>query len=193
MKVRIGRTPDGTPVSLDTATTSVLVLVGDPARGKTTLARYVARWWIADPVRAARAFADQPHQYADLAIRAQPLGDVTTAEVAVDVRHLTIIDGADNVAIETVLAHANGSGLTIVTSFGPSARAFDGTGHPCLGLLAREPRIGRRWQTAGGHRETDSVQGRLDWPIDVVAVVPDPRGERDFPVHRWQVVEMAAS
>jgi hypothetical protein len=192
MKVRIGSAVDGSPVSVDTATTSVLVLVGDQGRGKTTLARYLARWWVADPLRAARAFAEEPHQYADLPMEVRPLADAQTAATAVDERELTIIDGADNLAIATVLAHAHAPGLTILTSFGEAARAFDGTGHPCLGLLARQPEHGRRWPAAAGRHETDVAQGRLDWPSDVVAVTPDARGERDFPVHRWQVVARAA-
>ena len=31
-----------------------------------------------------------------------------------------------------------------------------------------------------------SAQGRLDWPIDTVAVIADQRGPMDFPCHRWQ-------
>ena len=191
MKVRIGSAVDGSPVSVDTATASVLVLVGDQARGKTTVARYLARWWIADPVRAARIFAEHPHQYADLQVEVRPLADSHSAAVAVDGRVLTIIDGADSVAIEAVCAHAHAPGLTVLTSFGEAAQAFDGAGHLCLGLLARQIEQGRRPASAGRH-ETDAAQGRLDWPSDVVAVVPDARGERDFPVHRWQVVGRAA-
>ena len=29
-------------------------------------------------------------------------------------------------------------------------------------------------------------QGRLDWPIGTVAVIPDQRGPMDFPCHRWE-------
>lgn len=29
-------------------------------------------------------------------------------------------------------------------------------------------------------------QGRLDWPVGTVPVVPDPRGPMDIPRHRWQ-------
>ena len=121
----------------------------------------------------------------------RPLVDSHSAAVGVDGRELTIIDGADSVAIEAVCAHAHTPGLTILTSFGEAAQAYEGAGHLSLGLLAPQIGQGRR-PTAVWRHETDAAQGRLDWPSDVVAVVPDARGERDFPVHRWQVVSRAA-
>jgi hypothetical protein len=94
MKVRIGTGLDGAPVSIDTSSTSVLARVSDQARGKTTIARYLARWVIADPLRAACTFAEQPHEFADLPMEVRRLEEAETRVEAVHVRELTILDGA---------------------------------------------------------------------------------------------------
>jgi hypothetical protein len=85
MKVRLGTGLDGAPVSIDTPSTSVLALLGDQARGKTTITPYLARWVIADPLRAAPTLAEQPHQYADLAMEVRRLAEAETRVEAVDV------------------------------------------------------------------------------------------------------------
>lgn len=190
MRVRIGTALDGSPVSVDTASMSVLVLVGDPARGKTTLARHLVRWWIADPLRTGRVFAEQPHQYADLPLEVHHLERAVSAAPAADARQMTVIDGADALRVPSVLALTNAPGPTIITSYGTAARGLDDTGHhPCLGLLTREllREPTSRWSPVPGDAP-GAAQGRLDWPGDVVPVVPDRRGEHDFPRHRWQAL-----
>ena len=199
MKVRIGRRLDGVPMCIDTASETLLVFVGDHAAGKTTLSRFLTRWWIADSLRTARAFAEEPHQYADLPIPVMPTANAVTADVALDVRELTIIDGADHLSAGTLRVHARGPGLTILTSYGEAARLLDGVGHPCLGLVGfpgapvRDVRPHRGVLATGARNGYAIGQGRLDWPSDLVPVVPLPRGERDFPVHRWQPVDWAAA
>jgi len=185
MKIRIGRGLDGAPVSFETTGAALLVLVGDRDRGKTTLARYLARWWVADARRTARVFAEEPHQYGDLPLEVATIADAEAAVAAVDAHELTILDGADKLTAATLHRHAVVPRLTIVTSYGEAARLLDGGAHLCLGLLPRENPGGHRWPAAAG-RQDDAAQGRLDWPSAVVALVPDPRGERDLPIHRWQ-------
>ncbi len=200
MKVSIGHGMDGSPVHVQTTTDRVVVLLSDPGQGKTTLARYLTRWWIADPRRTARIFATRPHEYTDLmtvrSVVVLPLVDVDRALVAPSSRELTVIDTVDTVPVPTarLVAHrqVRADDLTIVTSSGHVARELEPDGCRRLGLVTRPP--GGRPLTAAPRRSDgwDGLQGRLDWPSDVEAVVPDIRGARDLPVHRWQVIDRAA-
>ena len=54
MDVRIGTTVDGQAAGFDTSSARPLLLVGDVGRGKTTTARYLTRWWLANTRRHAR-------------------------------------------------------------------------------------------------------------------------------------------
>lgn len=182
MRLRIGHGVDGAPVVVDTTATSLLCLVGDPGRGKTTIARYLTRWWLADPRRTARVFADQPYQYADLSV---PVQDVSAfehrqlPEAPASPWRLTVVDGADRLARECVIGALAGAGLVVVTSCGPAARLLEPEADLCLGLIIRADLLGR---------PGDIDQGRLDWPSTLRLVVPDVRGDRDQPLHRWEVL-----
>ena len=57
MDVRIGTTLDGQAAGFDTSSARPLLLVGDVGRGKTTTARYLTRWWLADTARHAHVYA----------------------------------------------------------------------------------------------------------------------------------------
>jgi hypothetical protein len=66
MELRIGTTLDHRPAGLDTTSTTPLLLVGDPRRGKTTCARFITRWWTAETTRHVHVFTAWPHEWADL-------------------------------------------------------------------------------------------------------------------------------
>ena len=70
MDVRIGTTVDGQAAGFDTRSARPLLLVGDVGRGKTTTARYLTRWWLANTRRHAHVYAQAPSEWADL--RCQP-------------------------------------------------------------------------------------------------------------------------
>jgi hypothetical protein len=77
----------------------------------------------------------------------------------------------------------SGAARTILTSYGGNSLArltlVVASGGTCLGLLRPDPADPTEAAVLEG-------QGRLDWPIGTVAVVPDQRGSIDFPCHRWQ-------
>src|SRR6188472_3161785 len=117
MRILIGHDLDGAVVHVDTADGALVLLVGDPGDGKTTLSRHLARCWCADPQRTARAFVEHPHQYRDLPIEVHALTEATTTSPATTSHQLTIIDGADHLDEATLRHHGQTRGPSIITSF----------------------------------------------------------------------------
>jgi hypothetical protein len=173
MKVRVGVTLDGSPVVIDTAGSSVVVLVGDAGAGKTTIARYIARWWVADPTRTARVLAARPHEYRDLPVEVRGLDAAHSTAPTSAARGLTVVDSADDLAHQTLRDLMPAQGLLVVTSAGPAAHVLGRSAQPYLALLHR------------ALPEADRAQGRLDWPSEAVPVIADERGARDLLPHRW--------
>lgn len=195
MRIRIGHGLDGAVVHVDTADCALILLVGDPGHGKTTLSRHLARWWCADPQRTARAFVEHPHQYRDLPIEVHALTEATTAPPATPSHELTIIDGADHLDEGTLRRHTQTRGPSILTSSGEAGRALQDHAGQCLGLLRRDlvcSPYARPVAHPAGSTAYDPAQGRLDWPPEVVAVIPDTLGAPDLPPHRWQVGSLPA-
>ena len=92
-------------------------------------------------------------------------------------------------------AHAQTRGPSIITSSGDAARALQDHAGQCLGLLRRDlacTPCDRAAARPAGRIVYDPAQGRLDWPPEVVAVVPDTLGAPDLPPHRWQVGSLPA-
>ena len=183
MDVRIGTTLDGRAAGFDTRSGRALLLVGDYGRGKTTVARYLTRWWLANTHRHVHVFAHNPGEWADLTGNPDHL-EFPHDSIGKDCRPgtcLVVVDGADCAGQDRLELLPLGTAV-ILTSYGvvdyqaPSPLDRDLT---CLGLVRADH---------AGHADTAVLdgQGRLDWPIDTVAVIPDPRGPIDFPCHRWQ-------
>lgn len=184
MEVRIGTSLDGLAVGFDTSSSRPLLLVGDLGRGKTTIARYLVRWWLANTMRHAHVFAEAPSEWADLRCEAEhpdcletPVGRGCRAGTC-----LVVLDDLDLSGDERLALLPLGSARTILTSRGSNNLAdralFDADG-TCLGLVRPEPSHPAEAAVLAG-------QGRLDWPMGTVAVVPDRRGPMDFPCHRWR-------
>jgi hypothetical protein len=184
MDVRIGTTLDGQAAGFDTHRSRPLLLVGDVGRGKTTTARYLVRWWLASTRRHVHVYAETPSEWADLRCEAQR-PDQLVDPVASDCRPgtcLVVVDDMDLVDDDRLGLLPWGRCRLILTSHGGNSL----TGRPvldddidCIGLVRPDPTNPAEVAVLDG-------QGRLDWPIDTVAVIPDPRGPIDFPCHRWQ-------
>ena len=109
---------------------------------------------------------------------------------------LTVVDDADAISAEVVRRLLRAGGPLVVTSYGPAARniAVKAGDTLCLGLLPRPPEVNRprSAQRRPGPAEADLDQGRLDWPSEVVHLVPARRGEVDYPRHRWHLLGRVA-
>jgi hypothetical protein len=183
MDVRIGITPDGQAAGFDTSSARPLLLVGDLGRGKTTTARYITRWWLANTRRHAHVYA-APSEWADLPCKPehpdqldQPVGRKCRPRTC-----LVVVDDMDLLDDDQLALLPLGTGRTILTSHGGNSitgrTLLDGD-ITCLGLVRPDPAGPAEAAVLNG-------QGRLDWPIDTIPVIPDQRGPMDFPCHRWQ-------
>lgn len=185
MEVRIGTTLKGRPARYDTASSRPLLLVGDVGRGKTTTARYIARWWLANTTRHAHVFTASPDEWGDLRCHPEGLGGLI-APAGRDCHAgscLVVVDDLDPAADEAVHLLPLGSARVVLTSYGGNLDQLNqpgrvGDGFTAMGLVCRLP-------ATAGEAAVLEWQGRLDWPSGTVAVVPDQRGPIDFPCHRW--------
>jgi hypothetical protein len=182
MEVRIGTTWNGRSVGFDTISRQPLLLVGDDGRGKSTTARYLVRWWLADTLRHAHLLARWPSEWADLRRHTEhpSSAPVRPGRACRPVSCLVVVDDADLMPDDQLALLPVRSACTILTSHGAALAERplfdDGT---CLGLVRSDP-------VDPGEAAVLKGQGRLDWPVGTVPVVPDARGPMDFPRHRWQ-------
>lgn len=186
MELRIGTTLDGRPVEFDTTSTRPLLLVGDPGLGKTTLARFITRWWLAETTHHAHVLTYRPEEWADLRCH---LGDGSASDPAIaDCAPgcLVVIDCIDPPPTRTAAAQRRSRSVpSVITSEGGHLSWMEQDRFQALGLLPRRP-------VTVDERAIRAGQQRLDWPTHTVAIVPDQRGPADFPCHRWRTLAAVA-
>lgn len=194
MQVRLGITLDGHSAGFDTSSRRPLLLVGDGGCGKTTAARFLTRWWLADTGRHAHVYTPSRSEWADFSCAPAPVeqlanvidADCRDRDCLVVVDDIDLIDDLlvdDKVIDDRRLANLfTSSAPTILTcSSGDrlSGSPLLSTGLCCLGLI-------RPGQADATQAAVLQGQGRLDWPIGTVTVVIEGRGSADIPRHRWQ-------
>ena len=64
--MRLGRSLEGEIIRIDTTRPQTTLLLGDPGIGKTTLCRYVVRWWLARTAEHVVVSAARRAEWADL-------------------------------------------------------------------------------------------------------------------------------
>lgn len=181
MDVRFGSTLDGRAVGFDTSSTRPLLLLGDAGRGKTTLARYLTRWWLADTTRHAHIASPAISEWSDLCcvhldrcLSGGPTGTSCPPGTC-----LVVVDNLDRLD-EVRLSRAPTARLIVTTQgyIDNDAHLLLSSIATCLGLVRAESSDPTEAALLDG-------QGRLDWPAETDTVIPDPRASLDFPCHRW--------
>lgn len=191
--MRLGRTLDGEVAWIDTASPQAILLLGDPGMGKTTLCRYLVRWWLARTDEHVVVSSDRRAEWADLSecsrlsLRDLAARSTPTCLHADQGAGLSVFDGVRNADRELLRLVSGREAMVVVTAL--SAWESD----PTTGV--------ERWGLAlqsyshaaanAGPSLLDPTQARLDWGAGTRALMPDIRGAADFPLHRWHASEIS--
>lgn len=180
MRIRIGCDHDGEPVHIDTTRRTRVALLAPPARGKTTLCRYLARRWLASSTESCLVLTPRGYEFADLRV---PVRATPPAAANLEVGGLLLVDETWALPADTARrAIRSGYRVVVMTGFGPEFPP-----DLCSGLDRQwAPEIDAVYALEHA-RHRMPIQMRLDWPATTVPVFCDRRRPANFPLHRWAV------
>jgi hypothetical protein len=205
MHVQLGTTLDGDPVHLDTSRPSVTLLLADPGHGKTTLVRFLTRWWLARGETTVTVHARRPDEWADLSeerrLALRDLEDAVDSDPPQESSHpthLTLIDGVDAPGLGRIPGAPQPNQLVIATATSDWLGAHLAAAAPSRCLVHRWGLLPLTSPSERGPSPelaswADHWQGRLDWGPHTRPIWPRRRGPRDFPCHRWVSATAAAA
>src|SRR5262245_4628052 len=115
MHVPIGHSMNGQRARVPLAPGAVVLLIGYPRTGRTTLARHLARCWLADLSHSLYLEVDRPDEYNDLArlagSRGQSRARGATTTDATSLHELSLRDQR-----QLITGQQHGGGPTVITT-----------------------------------------------------------------------------
>jgi hypothetical protein len=198
MHVPIGHDLDDRPVRVHLAPGAVGLLIGDPRSGRTTLARHLARCWLADLTHTLRLDVDRPDEYADLASLAAsrlvasadyPLETEPRAADLGEIGELWLHDHRYG-SLDTGQS-TDRAGPVLITADAALAMAVtESLGDRVTWGIAIEPLPPTRHRTL--RSVDDASSPRLDLPTGASMIRVATFGVADQPPHRWHMVGTAS-
>ena len=190
MHVPIGQTLDGRALRICLDENALVVIIGDPRSGRTTIARHLARCWLADLSHRLFLEVDRTDEYADLARLAttarRPAHHGAIRPPDRRPRHELTVH--DRQPIPEGIRVADGP-AALTTDPAPAQSLVRRLSRPPTHVIAIDSTLLDTAHTGRGPTglQDDLMQGRLDLPACTCPLRVNTFGVVDRPPHRWQM------